>query len=284
VVGVAVADVNKDGILDIIARSVPGPSAPIGVHLGNGDGTFRAVIPSYPPADSFAVGDLDGDGTPDLVTGVQDHLAFRRGNGDGTFGTDVTIPSPGRNAWVAIADLDNDSKLDLASISSDSLMVARGNGNGTFQAGVAAAIAASSGHAFSFPLFVDMNADGVLDLIVADLSGPGAIAVAVGKGGATFQPATLYATGAIPANVAVGDLDLDGRLDLVAAASSATSGWTGVALLRGGAGGSLLGSTLVPSGYHAAAVALADLDGDGLLDVVIADDRGGSAALYGSCR
>src|SRR5579859_4904330 len=74
-----VADFNRDGKLDLAVSGGFG----IMVMLGNGDGTFKTGIPNFANSTGMAVGDLNGDGIPDLVIG--DSLRIMLGKGDGTF-------------------------------------------------------------------------------------------------------------------------------------------------------------------------------------------------------
>ena len=85
-------------------------------------------------ASSLAVGDVNGDGKPDLLVTNTDRVGVLLGHGDGTFQTAVAYPSGGdRCHSVAVADVNGDNKLDLIVANDGAVGVLLGNGNGTFQ-------------------------------------------------------------------------------------------------------------------------------------------------------
>ena len=114
-IGVAVADVNGDGIPDIVVAD-QGDSS-VSVFLGNGDGTFAApetfAVGQYPEA--VVVADLNGDGKPDII--VPDEgpgtVSVLLGNGDGTFHPRPPSPWAQQPRSVAVADLNGDGKPDI---------------------------------------------------------------------------------------------------------------------------------------------------------------------------
>jgi hypothetical protein len=136
---VVTADVNGDGILDLMtANEVDGTAS---VLLGKGDGTFEAHVDygvgKAPLA--LAVGDLNGDGKPDLavVNLSSDSVSILLGNGDGTFKTHVDYATDMYPVSVAIADFNGDNHQDLAVAnqgSSGTVSIFLGKGNGTFRA------------------------------------------------------------------------------------------------------------------------------------------------------
>jgi len=136
---VVTADVNGDGILDLITANEV--SETVSVLLGKGDGTFQPHVDygvgKAPLA--LAVGDLSGDGKPDLavVNLSSDSVSVLLGNGDGTFQAHVDYPTDMYPVSVAIADFNGDNHQDLAVAnqnSSGTVSIFPGKGNGTFGA------------------------------------------------------------------------------------------------------------------------------------------------------
>ena len=291
---VAIADLNGDGKLDLVVAE---NNSMFGVLLGNGDGTFQSPV-SYssggPWATSVAIADLNGDGKLDVVlagyiVGRDGVVAVLLGNGDGTFQAPV-IYSTG--AWgigsVAIADLNGDGYPDLVVANqcltevcsgnpSGAVSVLLGNGDGTFQTPVNYG---SDGHDASSVAIADLNGDGYPDLAVSNLcqlsancpvgAPPGEVSVFLGNGDGTFRAPVSYSSGGSWAtSVAIGALSGNGYPDLVV---------TNFFLFN--AAGVLLGDgdgvfqTPVSYGESSAfanSVAIADVNGDGYLDLVVAN-------------
>jgi Bacterial Ig-like domain (group 3)/FG-GAP-like repeat len=307
---IAVADVNGDGKPDLLVANLcaiggpcdynTGNNGAIGVLLGNGDGTFQAPT-TYDPgggnAESIAVGDVNGDGKPDLVVANTcdavsqcangGSVGVLLGNGDGTFQKAQTYLSGGWLAWsVAVGDVNGDGKLDVlvANICSQyggsnchgAVGVLLGNGDGTLQA---AKTYDTAGLNASSVAAADVNRDGRLDLIVADTcaspdSCDGVVAVLLGNGDGTFQPALIYPSGGFQSySVAVGDVNGDGKPDLVAANSCVDVNHCGsgdVGVLLGNGDGTFQPAAMYGAGSSFPnSVAVEDVDGDGKLDVVL---------------
>jgi len=196
----AVADLNRDGIADLIALN--GSSGTIAVFLGQGQGVFRQPV-TYPVGSvpsSFAVGDL-GTGKLDIVVSHFGGLNTRtlgvlRGFGDGSFQplSDFTLPAGSIPALLTLADVNGDGKLDLVGLGPNTfvpftvpgpLVVMLGSGNGSFQAPMVTSLdqlAASIQVA-------DLNGDGKPDLILAN-TGP--VTIRLGNGDGTFQSGASF--------------------------------------------------------------------------------------------
>jgi hypothetical protein len=239
---VAVADVNGDNIPDLLVATGSASGSWVGVLLGNGDGTFQALVPYATgglSALSVAVADVNGDTKPDLVVGnwctdsncATTSVGVLLGNGDGTFQPVTTYDSGGIYAdSVVIEDVNGDSKPDLLvangsspTVAAGNVSVLLGNGDGTFQTAVAYS---RGGYGATSLAVTDVNGDGKRDLVVANCSTSaincahvdGNLAVLLGNGDGTFQTATTYSSGGTtPFGVAVGDLNGDGKPDIVAA-------------------------------------------------------------------
>ncbi len=225
----AVGDLNGDGFLDVVATNPDASS--ISVFLGRGDGTLgpatnllvgaNALRPSGPF--SAAIGDFNGDGKADVAIAdiANRTLVVRLGNGDGTFGPEVTYPEGGVPAYIVIAaDVNLDGKLDLvcANRGSNDVSVLLGRGDGTFAPAVVSSTGPGTG---PYAVAVaDFNLDGVPDVVTPNYL-TGNASVLLGNGDGTFAaPIDAGATGNFCYGVATGDFNEDGKPDFGTANAS----------------------------------------------------------------
>lgn len=290
---VGVGDFDGDGTLDLIAANhgeaifslamIQGANV-IEVLPGLRDGRFDVGL-SYPtgglPA-AMVLADLTGDGRADLAAANRDTnlVSLLRGAGDGTFSARQDYPTGRTPRALAVADLDHDHKLDVVTANFDAgtVSVLLGTGGGDLAAKVDYPVG-------GYPTAValgDLNGDGNVDLAVSN-GRDRAVSVLLGTGAGKFAAqASVYPTGYFPRALAIGDLDGDGNPDVAVTNAgifadfsvSVLSG-TGDGTLRAGVdyrlGGQFsdffgLGSDDMPQSVH-----LADLNGDGRLDVIAAD-------------
>ena len=315
---VAIADVNGDGKPDLVVAnwcaysSCTSSGTNVGVLLGYGDGTFQPAV-EYASgglfADSVAIAQLRGPGHPlDIIvancgsssqvncvnTSGSGDVSVLLGNGDGTFQQPAALYSLGASGAtsVAVADVNGDGKLDLIVATGSSTAglvgVLLGNGDGTFQAEATY----SSGGLSPLALAVaDLNGDGKPDVVVSnqwadDTDTNSNVSVLLNDGTGKFPTAMSNPTGGFyPDSIAIADVNGDGKPDLVVANSSAASdgGPGNVGVLLGKGDGTFEADATYPSGADgAAAVAVADVNGDGKLDVVVANCSGNSSDCTGS--
>jgi len=238
-------------------------------------------------ADSVAVGDLNGDGHPDLVvtTSCADpscigHVGVLLGNGDGTFQSPVSynlIGIPGLS--IAIGDLNGDRRPDLVVAGDWEFAVLIGNGDGTFQSPTYHIPV--SGWFTTQVSIGDVDGDGRLDLILScgSLSQQWAMSVLLGNGDGTFQAAVMYDTGLDSVSrVVTADVNDDGYADAVVTGSGAHDNRAAVSLLLANGNGTFRAAVT----YHSTgnlgsasgtSVAVADVNSDGKLDLVVANSN-----------
>jgi uncharacterized protein (DUF2141 family) len=207
---IALADLNGDGKLDIAVglSDADFSGGFVGVLLGNGDGTFQPLV-TYSSGGTVpfrvAVGDINGDGKPDMLVanqcaqgycvGMDGAIGVLFGNGDGTFQAAQSYDSGGGASFgMAVADVNGDGKLDIvvANCGCDLSTVANtavllGNGDGTFQPARTVSPPPNGLYALAV---ADVNADGKLDLLETtcfDRQCDGGVAVLLGNGDGTFS-------------------------------------------------------------------------------------------------
>ena len=268
---VAVGDFNGDGKLDLVVSN--GGRSNVSVLLGNGNGTFQTAV-NYGVGSgpySVAVGDFNGDGRLDLVAANSgaNSVSLLLGNGDGTFQSAVDYAVGSTPFWVAVGDFNHDGKLDLAvaNFGSKNVSVLLGKGDGTFEA----AINYATGSGPASVAVGDFNHDGKLDLAVANL-GRNNVSVLLGQGDGTFRPAIEYGAGSNPRWVAVGDFNGDGKVDLAVANNAVNGGTPSVSLLLGKGDGTFKNAVDYTVGTQPESLAVGDFNGDGRLDLAVADD------------
>jgi len=256
------------------------------------DGGNPLFLPAVPfnanggGTESVTIADVNGDGKPDLIVANQGcvscgdgSVSVLLGNGDGTFQPGVAYDSGGIfTNFVAVADVNGDGKPDLIAVNDygecasgncdGTVAVLLGNGDGTFQPAVEYDVPAENPDSVAV---ADLRGDGKLDLVVGIWNE--GVAVLLGNGDGTFQPAVL--TGGIGqvASVAIADVDHDGKLDLVLAGAGSLGGQ--VSILLGNGDGTFQSAVAYASGVSqggwASSVAVADLNGDGKLDIVVTE-------------
>jgi hypothetical protein len=285
-------DFNRDGKMDWAVSNAG--SNDIWIYFGNGDGTSQLPTIIHLSGASplgLVAADLRKIGILDLVVAEPDSqsIGVLLGNGDGTFAPEVEYFLPAPPLSIDVADFNGDGHLDIvAGLLGDQttgpLATLLGDGTGKFGAPVTRVADAITGsYATTTIISKDLNGDGLPDLVVIDEGGviPGAHSY-LGRGDGTFKHAqAIFETfgDVFVSNVALGDMDEDGCVDAVTVEAEAL-----VRIFKGTCDGNFVGFpnvNTVGAGDAGVAIAIADMDGDGHLDVVTTGGFFGVDPIFG---
>src|SRR5579864_5088118 len=278
---IALGDFNDDGNLDIAVTDTA--NSRVMILLGNGDGTFQTPVAYATGSNPVALvaQDFDGDGQPDLAVVNQGDkttpstVSILLGNKtggkqDGTFAAKVDYPVGVDPAAITTADFNGDGSVDLAvanhatgSGGDGTVSVLLGKGDGTF----GAQSTFSTGNGPAGIATADFNGDGHADLAVANHSDSTvSILLNKGDGTGTFFAHTDFATGSGPAGILAANFT-GTNTDLAVADETAPN----VDVLIGNGDGTFTTPISLPTGNSPVAVAGADLNADGTIDLVTAN-------------
>lgn len=239
----SMSDQNADGYPDLIVSENR-----TFICLGNGDGTFRRDCPGLYGSSSAATGDLNNDKALDLVVASSDAVATFVGRGDGTFET-------GRDLGgfpLVIIDLNNDEEFDIvaADFFHEKLVVLLGKGDGNFSEPLDVGVEPTSRVEAA-----RINDDGIVDLYTGQVS-------LIGRGDGTFN-----AVSSPSQTWRLGHLDRDGLVDLV----NTRYGSPLVTIHIGNGDGTFHKHQEIETRFNSPNVELADLNRDGVTDIVVSD-------------
>jgi hypothetical protein len=278
----AVGDVNGDGHQDVLV-GVWSPDFDVRVLAGDGSGRFtdsgstiRALFDPW----ALTLSDLDRDGDLDLIACSRnaDSLAVLRGHGDGSFDPPARYP-PHATGLIhpVVCDLNADGWPDIvaADATGRGISVLLGEGDAAFR--VLPRVDPPGVRFIREFEVADWNGDGRPDLAVSAETPElydYVVSTLFGTGTGGFTPGPIHRDSwLLPKGLAAGDVDQDGRMDLV------VSGWDRdqTLLLTGSGDGSFVLADSVGVNYRGWDNALLDLDRDGLLDVATLLGSGGLA-------
>lgn len=264
--GVQLADVDRDGRLDLIQSSQPA-----GVRLGDGKGGFAGSLSAvFPVTAPPVLVDLDGNGSLDVVqyapTAVGSPAGLRAAlnDGAGNFPSVVVTLTSIVTPVLRAGDFDHDDHSDIVlGDAYGALRIALSDGTGQFTIGSAFSLSGvGSFGAVTFMDVAEFNGDGHLDVVASD----GELCfVALGDGSGSFLSAVQVPFDPGPKSaMLVGDLDGDSRADVV----DVEIGPNEVSFHKNLGGAVFANAQTIGTAVQCTQCTLVDLDGSGRLDFV----------------
>lgn len=319
-VALVAADMNHDGKLDLVVAEADSGTIGVLLGNGDGTfgPELEFYVPGGP--ESLAVADFNGDGNADVVVGLfgtlgTGQLAFLPGDGTGKLGQPVIhygqIDDGLFDTYeIATADLNGDGLPDIVALDytiapfgglslqqqfpNAGARVYLNQGNGIFKLSqqfffdaTVDQVASGLGMAATAVALGDVNKDGCVDAVTLDTQGDATFFPGLCNGTFDTSNTRLFGTGIIAGTAALADLNGDGNLDLVSAAfpfatdpDYASSNGNSISVQFGDGTGNFGPPTIFRGEPGMYSLAVADLNGDGYLDVVTANQGTDSASVY----
>jgi hypothetical protein len=274
----ATADLNGDGLKDVVSASADDGALSIFLNDKLSPGTFNTpLVLASPGASQVAIADVNGDGLPDLVSADFNVSLFLQ-TSPGTFAAPISLYSGGAN-WVAVGDLNDDGAPDIALTDNVGvkLLMHTGAASATIYAAPVSIFTQTPNQnvaGANIIAIADVNGDGLNDLIITD---PGPTGGAAPTVNVLLQDATAHGTFAAPVSYAIAtrdlpqsilvtDLEGDGHLDIVIGGQQFVT-----VLLHDPANPGKFLPAAIYAAQGANEIAVADINGDGKPDIVVSN-------------
>ncbi|HTL99459.1 MAG TPA: VCBS repeat-containing protein [Holophagaceae bacterium] len=272
-------DLDNDGHADLVLCNASAPTLTLMYGSATTAGAFTAPVTLQLGGNRYAyavaVADFNGDGKPDIAvaaSGGSSVLLFLQNAGGGFTGvTPSAITVSGTPYSIAAAALSGGSQDLAVGLGTGQLAILKGNGDGTFQAESDYACGTTP----AAIKIADLDGANGPDIAVADYTASSSVIIFLNNGSGGFGLGTAYPTGdAYAVDLALGDLNGDGSMD-IAVANSGAPGYPGSLAVLGNNGSGAFGPATLYHGITGPlSVAIADIDGDGRNDLVSADGTG----------
>ncbi|MBI3820444.1 MAG: VCBS repeat-containing protein [Planctomycetes bacterium] len=274
-----VADLNVDGMSDFATANYASTgSLRLVLSAAGGSYTSQMLYTAGNTPDSLAIADFNGDGFEDILAEnlYSDSFSLFLNSGPGAFPTVALSPTGIQVKSIAVGDLDADGVSDLAIAGNSGAAILLGDGLGGFGSFFMVDPNLNPNQDI---VISDLNGDNNSDLITAINKNSGAVEVYLGTGPSQFQAPTTYPALNATFDVATGDLNGDGRLDVAA------SNWndTSITVFLGTGSGKLSSGNNYYIGTGGQGIAIGDLNSDGNQDIACENyTLGNVSVLLGS--
>ncbi len=304
----ASADLNADGKMDVVVPNNGASTLTVLRNTGTSTGigatslTLNSTITANATLQGVVLADLDGDGKPDLITthgnigggggGTNNIYVYQNGSSTGGtigFFTGTAFAVGINPVSATAADIDGDGKLDLVVgcagnglTNTGSIVVMRNTstGAGVFTFVASSAYAANINTPYAVKV-ADFDSDGKLDIVASNYIAAGYVSVyknASTSGSITLTPVNTYTAGTQPGFLDVGDIDGDGKMDIVVS----NYGSANASIFRNTTTSTISFAAAVnfTTGTNPSGCSLTDFDGDGKLDLALVNRTSGTLAFY----
>lgn len=278
--GTAAADLDGDGNQDV-AMIAPWLGSRVHIAWGRGNGTFSNGVQTVWAGvlnSNVILGDFDQDGRTDLVVTGSSSFTVVRNRGGRRFTVGATYPlqqSPFQNSG-GTTDFTGDGRLDLALKTPLGIQVMTGDGDATFGYGPFSYVPGVPGALASID-DADLDGDAHRDLVASDAATQQVFALR-NNGSGAFSVRSRATVPLVPTTVRAGDLDGSGVDSIVVLPEVSPPSHSAAVVLNDGTGGLRL-HAYYPAGFANPVGEIADLNGDGTLDVVSVNTVSGNLVL-----